>query len=313
MLAHGADEHDFLHELSLPKAMAAGSLAGMLEHSVMFPFDTIKTRMQSTMNIEKPKYTHLMSSLKQIIKEEGFWSLYRGLPAVFISAAPSHAAYFASYELVKDLMGASRKEHTPLASMCAGIVATLAHDAISTPMDVVKQRMQLYGSQHSKVWPTIKHIAKNEGVRAFYSSYLTTILLNVPYISVHFMVYEAFHTCLHDTAIDDTPVADLLCGSTAAAFGAVFSTPLDVVKTRIQTHNWLPHENLHTTTKAIVRDLIKNEGYRAFGKGMAARVALFAPSSAICWTVYEGLKRIFMPKCDHHSHHDHHPQHHGNL
>jgi solute carrier family 25 iron transporter 28/37 len=294
-LAHGDDGNEFLQQLSLPKAMLAGSFAGMIEHCCMFPIDTIKTRMQvfrenSAIN-NGPRYSGLINSLKQVTKEEGFWRLYRGLPAVCLSAAPSHALYFGSYELVKQYMGASRQEHTPLASVTAGIVATLCHDALSTPMDVVKQRMQLYGSKHSKLFSTIKHIAKEEGLKAFYSSYMTTILLNIPYISVHFLVYEALHTILHDTPIDDTPVADLLCGSAAASLGAICSTPLDVIKTRIQTHNWVEGEALNQTTAKIIRQMVKEEGYKVFAKGMTARVALHAPSAAICWAVYEALKR----------------------
>ena len=36
-----------------------------------------------------------------------------------------------------------RPGHTPLAAGASGMIATVAHDAIMTPMDVMKQRLQL--------------------------------------------------------------------------------------------------------------------------------------------------------------------------
>lgn len=72
------------------------------------------------------------------------------------SSIPAHAAYFSIFEACKQTFGAAGPEHTPIASGnfwkelywilrigAAGIGATVAHDMIMTPMDVVKQRLQL--------------------------------------------------------------------------------------------------------------------------------------------------------------------------
>ena len=50
-------------------------------------------------------------------------------------------------------------------------------------MDVVKQRMQLYGSQKLYgvgVWSCARAVAREGGFRAFYVSYPTTVAMNIP-------------------------------------------------------------------------------------------------------------------------------------
>ena len=62
----------------------------------------------------------------------------------------------------------------------------MAHDAIVTPLDVVKQRMQLCNSPYRNITHCIQSIIAEEGFRAFYASYPTTVFMNVPFMAVHF-------------------------------------------------------------------------------------------------------------------------------
>lgn len=58
--------------------------------------------------------------------------------------SPAHAAYFATYEWAKVRLGtADQQDQSPHVFALAGMAATLASDAIATPLDVVKQRLQV--------------------------------------------------------------------------------------------------------------------------------------------------------------------------
>lgn len=103
----------------------------------MFPFDTIKTRMQSG------KEKKLTTAFAKIFHHERFAHLYRGCVPVLVSAVPAHAVYFGIYEATKRLLG--NYGNTGII-ICASF-ATIAHDAVSVPFDVVKQRMQMDGKR----------------------------------------------------------------------------------------------------------------------------------------------------------------------
>lgn len=68
------------------------------------------------------------------------------------------------------------------ASAIAGALASVAHDAVMTPLDVLKQRMQL--GLYPRPYVAFRSILKNEGFGALYASYFTTILMNIPNAAV---------------------------------------------------------------------------------------------------------------------------------
>lgn len=60
-----------------------------------------------------------------------------------LAIRPAHALYFATYEAAKSTLGGDREGHHPVAVAAAGSVATLVNDAAMTPVDVIKQRLQV--------------------------------------------------------------------------------------------------------------------------------------------------------------------------
>lgn len=68
--------------------------------------------------------------------------------------------------------------------------ATLIHDAISNPTEVIKQRLQMYDSPYKSVVECAKKVFQQEGISAFYRSYTTQLVMNLPYQAIHFSTYE---------------------------------------------------------------------------------------------------------------------------
>lgn len=78
-----------------------------------------------------------------MVRREGFVRMWRGAPAVVVACIPGHAAYFSVYEAGKRATGVDAPGHHPVAAAAVGGVSTMLHDAIITPMDLVKQRLQV--------------------------------------------------------------------------------------------------------------------------------------------------------------------------
>eukprot|EP00814_Leptocylindrus_danicus_P009090 CAMPEP_0116033018 /NCGR_PEP_ID=MMETSP0321-20121206/18663_1 /TAXON_ID=163516 /ORGANISM="Leptocylindrus danicus var. danicus, Strain B650" /LENGTH=73 /DNA_ID=CAMNT_0003508861 /DNA_START=26 /DNA_END=243 /DNA_ORIENTATION=+ len=58
--------------------LIAGGCAGLVESSICYPFDTIKTRMQLNRKTTSSLGPGPLDLAKQIIEKEGFLSLYKG-------------------------------------------------------------------------------------------------------------------------------------------------------------------------------------------------------------------------------------------
>ncbi|KAF0853104.1 mitochondrial solute carrier family 25 (mitochondrial iron transporter) member 28/37 [Andalucia godoyi] len=174
--------------------MIAGGSAGLMEHVGMFPFDMIKTRLQTLDS--KSIRRSVIGELLHVARSEGPLKLFSGMSAVVAGAFPSHALYFAAYEAAKKATGADRKGHHPVAAGSSGAIAVLFHDAVSTPLDVIKQRMQLANSNYRNAWHCFRTVLLKEGVRAFFLSYPTTVAMGIPHTAVQFATYESLRTLL---------------------------------------------------------------------------------------------------------------------
>uniref|UniRef100_A0A6U9PY69 Mitochondrial carrier protein n=2 Tax=Picocystis salinarum TaxID=88271 RepID=A0A6U9PY69_9CHLO len=281
--------------MSFPGFALSGALAGTAEHVVMYPVDTLKTRMQALgqpgQNLQLP----VLRAFRSVLRMEGIAGLYRGVPAVALSAGPAHAVYFATYELAKEFLGGNVDKYAPGAIGFAGAIATIGSDAIFTPADVVKQRLQLAHSPYKGVFDCVIRTFREEGIRAFFRSLPTTLVMNVPFTAVHFSVYESAKRFMNNGDVENEGFStQLAAGGLSGASAAAVTTPLDVVKTRLQTQGVLNSQKYNTVSiLAMLRKLYAEEGFAGLTRGIRPRILFHAPSAAICWTTYETGKIFF--------------------
>ncbi|XP_008299008.1 mitoferrin-1 [Stegastes partitus] len=282
--------------VSVTTHMTAGAVAGILEHTVMYPVDSVKTRMQSLQPDPNAQYRSVYEALKRIVRTEGIFRPLRGLNITMMGAGPAHALYFACYERVKrslsDVFQSGGNSH--LANGVAGSVATVLHDAIMNPAEVVKQRMQMYNSPYRGLWDCVRTVTRTEGIGAFYRSYSTQLTMNIPFQAVHFITYELMQEQLNPHR-HYHPGSHIVSGAAAGAVSAAITTPLDVCKTLLNTQENVALNSVnisgHLSGMAnAFRTVYRVGGLPAFFKGVQARVIYQMPSTAIAWSVYEFFK-----------------------
>ncbi|KAL0333170.1 UNVERIFIED_CONTAM: Mitoferrin [Sesamum angustifolium] len=251
--------------------MIAGSIAGSIEHMAM-------------------------QSLGSIIKLEGLAGLYRGIAAMGLGAGPAHAVYFSVYESSKKFLSIGNPNNA-MVHAASGVFATVASDAVITPMDVVKQRLQLKGSPYKGVVDCVKRVVREEGFGAFYASYRTTVLMNAPFTAVHFATYEAAKRGLMmevSRGDDESLLVHATAGAAAGALAAAVTTPLDVVKTQLQCQGVCGCDRFSSSSmRDVIEAIVKRDGYGGVMRGWIPRMLFHAPAAAICWSTYEAVKSFF--------------------
>lgn len=118
-------------DIPLLKHMICGSIAGIAEHVVFLPIDTIKTHRQSL--LEKLSF---IDTIRYIKKTGGYAKFYRGTSIMAIGCIPAHSIYFSIYEYSRIFMGLndSNKLNFMLHAV-TGILSTAFHDFILNPCD----------------------------------------------------------------------------------------------------------------------------------------------------------------------------------
>ncbi|KAI4315935.1 hypothetical protein L6164_023964 [Bauhinia variegata] len=285
--------HDGLHFWQF---MLAGSVAGCIEHMAMFPVDTVKTHMQALGSCPI-RSVSVRLALQSIMKTEGPSALYRGIGAMGLGAGPAHAVYFSVYEVCKKYFSHGNPDNSK-AHAISGVCATIVSDAVFTPMDMVKQRLQLGDGSYKGVWDCVKRVLSEEGFGAFYASYRTTVLMNAPFTAVHFSTYEAAKKGLvgisPESADDERLIVHATAGAAAGALAAAVTTPLDVVKTQLQCQGVCGcHRFKSGSISDVIKTIVKKDGYRGLVRGWIPRMLFHAPAAAICWSTYEAGKSFF--------------------
>ena len=165
---------------------------------------------------------------------------------------------------------------------------------------VIKQRMQIHES--SKMYKSMtdcaRYVYRTEGLAAFYVSYPTTLSMTVPFTALQFLAYESMSTVMNPTKQYD-PFTHCAAGAVAGGFAAALTTPMDVIKTMLQTRGTAKDPELRTVNgfTAGCQLLYRRAGFVGFFKGCGPRVLTTMPSTAICWSAYEASKYVIIMPC----------------
>ncbi|KAF5094821.1 hypothetical protein DV451_004898 [Geotrichum candidum] len=231
------------------QVMLSGGIGGLVGDSVMYPLDTVKTRQQGAPN--QTKYRSTPRAFLNVIKEEGiFRGLYGGYSPAALGSFPATLTFFLTYESTKRFFINQWGVPDSVAFFTSGLLGDLASSFIYVPSEVLKTRLQLQGRYNNPfsvsaynykgMNDAYRTIVRTEGYRALFYGYKATLIRDLPFSAIQFAFYEKFHS-LAQTFVgagNDMGVGlELLTGGIAGGLAGAITTPLDVVKTRIQTQS----------------------------------------------------------------------------
>ena len=142
----------------------------------------------------------------------------------------------------------------------------------------------MHGSSYPSIVQCAKQTFRSEGFSAFYVSYPTTLTMTVPFTAAQFTAYESLSRFMNPSKKYD-PTTHCVAGGLAGGAAAAITTPLDVIKTMLQTKgNVADPEVRNAKGLAEAASIIKRrDGYQGFFRGLRPRIITTMPSTAICW------------------------------
>ena len=148
----------------------------------------------------------------------------------------------------------------------------------------------MYGSTYPSCYRCMVNTYHKEGLLAFYRSFPTQFVMNVPFQTVHFVVYELTQEQINSSR-NYNPLTHVVSGAVAGGTAAFVTNPLDVCRTLLNTQQ----HNQSTVVRGLREALLavyRVDGWRTFFRGVTARVLYQMPSTAISWSVYEFFKYV---------------------
>lgn len=272
----------------------AGAIAGISEILTFYPLDVVKTRMQ----LETGKSQHgLVGSFRNIIKEEGFGRLYRGLVPPLLLEAPKRATKFAANDFwgktFKNLSG--QTQMTQNLSIITGCTAGATESFVVVPFELVKIKLQDKSSTFAGPIEVVKQIVRNDGVLGLYAGMEATFWRHFWWNGGYFGSIFQVRAMMPKA---ESPQGELfnnfISGSVGGFIGTAVNTPFDVVKSRIQGTAKVPGvvPKYNWTYPGIVT-IFRDEGAAALYKGFVPKVLRLAPGGGVLLLVVEFTLDVF--------------------
>jgi solute carrier family 25 carnitine/acylcarnitine transporter 20/29 len=187
------------NQYSVAQISAAGFFSAIPMTIITAPFERVKVLLQiqgqkQLAPGEKPKYANGLDVVRQLYKEGGIRSVFRGSAMTLARDGPGSAAYFATYEIIKRKMTPKNPDGTPgqlslTAVMTAGGAAGVAMWIPVFPIDTIKSRLQSAEGKPT-IGGTIREIYGRGGYKAFFPGMAPALARAVPANAATFLGVE---------------------------------------------------------------------------------------------------------------------------
>ncbi|XP_032902268.1 tricarboxylate transport protein, mitochondrial [Amblyraja radiata] len=277
------------------KAILAGGIAGGIEICITFPTEYVKTQLQLDERANHPRYKGIGDCVRVTVRDHGFKGLYRGLSTQVYGSIPKSAIRFGMFEFLKNRLVNENGILTNQRSLLCGLGAGVAEAVLVVcPIETIKVKFihdqSSLNPKYHGFYHGIREIIREQGLGGTYQGVTATVLKQGSNQAIRFFVMTTLrnwykgddpHKSIH-------PVITAMFGVSAGAASVFGNTPMDVLKTRMQSLDAYKYKN----TAHCAYQIFTKEGPRAFYKGTIPRLGRVCLDVAIVFVIYDELIKL---------------------
>ncbi|KAL2084177.1 hypothetical protein ACEWY4_019695 [Coilia grayii] len=216
---------------------------------------------------------------------------------------------------------------TPFQQMVASCSGAILTSLFVTPLDVVKIRLQAQKTPLSKgkcfvycnglmdhicvcengsvkAWykapghftgtlDAFIKIIRGEGITSLWSGLPPTLVMAVPATVIYFTCYDQLVAMMKSRMGESADLAPLLAGALARVGSATVISPLELIRTKLQSER-----QSYKELSGVIRSSVVNDGWLSLWRGWGPTILRDVPFSAMYWYNYEKVKGWL---CEYHS------------
>jgi solute carrier family 25 (mitochondrial thiamine pyrophosphate transporter), member 19 len=268
---------------------------------VIAPLDVVKIRLQlqphslsdplSCDGIKGPIYKGVFSTLRSIVRQEGFRALWKGNIPAEVMYVTYGGIQFTTYRTISQAQGLLPVRPPPsLESFISGAGAGAVATTVTYPLDLLRTRFAAQGSEriYTGLFSSLRDISQHEGPSGFFRGLSAAVGQIVPYMGLFFMSYEFLHQYIGGKTLPFGS-GDATAGIFASIFAKTAVFPLDLVRKRLQvqgpTRARYIHTNIPEYNRGVIRALAmiwSKEGYRGWYRGLTVSLIKVSAFSGSC-------------------------------
>ncbi|EME40062.1 hypothetical protein DOTSEDRAFT_158719 [Dothistroma septosporum NZE10] len=266
---------------------------------------------------QRKTFNSTLDGIRKIARNEGIWTLWRGLSPTLLMSIPANVIYFAGYDWLRHSKRSPMKDHVSddYAPLVAGSVARVLAAIAVSPIEMLRTRMQATHSNEKNVMRAtvtgLQEMVSSQGYTSLWRGLSLTLWRDVPFSALYWWGYEWGRKRLDHNRVQSTIFSgkdgshyqllldSFIAGAGAGGVAALVTTPFDVGKTRQQTviNSTMSAEKRRNspegrTMPRLLWHIYKTQGTSGLFKGWAARCLKVAPACAIMISSYEIGKKM---------------------
>jgi len=213
---------------------------------ITHPIDLIKVRKQLLGEQIKGVKTNSFTIGVEIVKQEGFFGLYKGLSASLMRQFTYSSARIGSYPFIKDLFHKDKTKPLYLyIKVISAMIAGVFGSCVGSAFDLVNIRMQANAKlpkelqrNYKNAFDGIYQIIKGEGFLKLWTGFvpntIRSIKMNVGQLTSYDQIKQIL---LIQFQFKDNLILHFSASSFAGLIATIICSPIDVVKTRMMNQN----------------------------------------------------------------------------
>lgn len=284
---------------------SACAMSSFIAEAFCYPFDTVKVRLQTN----REQFTPYFKAARTYYREEGIRTFFKGFSGAIPCTFLYNFVWFFCYENFNihqsNLLDRScadpkqREKIKEFIPFVSGVVSELAAMCMYLPFSIPKLRMQVDNPKfyYQNLIDGLVKVYRNEGISKFFKTSQLELTSNVIQCGVMMAIYEHLRKLVlqskQEKAMDIretllvTMLSNVACG--------VMINPIEVIISRFII---AANPMNAVTYSTLARELIVNEGFRGFFKGLTGRLIYGLSHSLLYMPIFEHFRGNYGVKLD---------------
>ncbi|CAO2597936.1 Calcium-binding mitochondrial carrier protein SCaMC-2 [Lemmus lemmus] len=176
--------------LRIHERLVAGSLAGAIAQSSIYPMEVLKTRMALR---KTGQYAGMLDCARRILAKEGVAAFYKGYIPNMLGIIPYAGIDLAVYETLKNTWlqryAVNSADPGVFVLLACGTISSTCGQLASYPLALVRTRMQAQAPEVT-MSSLFRQILRTEGAFGLYRGLAPNFMKVIPAVSISYVVYE---------------------------------------------------------------------------------------------------------------------------
>ena len=253
----------------------------------------------------------LIASLKNVVRTEGYRSLWKGNLVSVIHKVPYGSINYYTYEYTKVgiLRPYWKSETDPgvFVRFSCGLAGGACASSLTYPLDIVRTRLATSSSASGgSIFGTMRSIVSAEGgLSALTKGLPATVLCQSLNLAINFAIYESLQVRAIQlekelvakyigpeyvtTRQRGSWISSLLCAACAGTTASLIVFPLDLVRRRQQIA-----VGTKPSIVTIVRQAVAADGFKGLYRGIVPELVKVVPAVALNFYFYELFRQVIL-------------------